>query len=166
MATSSTSASPIEAEMNADRLHFEDFPPGEVTSYGSYPLTLEEIVDFAREFDPQPFHLDDDAARHTLLGGLAASGWHGCAILMRLNCDGFLNAATSMGAPGIDEVKWLKPLRPGMTLAVRRTTLEARPSKSRPEMGLVKFLFELVTSDGDVVLTQLGSIMFARRQVA
>jgi acyl dehydratase len=165
-ATSFTSALPIEAGMSEGILHFEDFQPGDVVAYGSYRLTREEIIDFAREYDPQPFHLDDEAARHTLLGGLAASGWHGCAILMRLNCDGFLNRATSMGAPGIDEVKWLKPLRPGMTLAVRRTTLEARPSKSRPEMGLVKFLFELVTLDGDVVLTQLGSIMFERRQAA
>jgi acyl dehydratase len=152
--------------MSGGKLHFEDFPAGEVASYGAYHLTGEDIVAFAEEFDPQPFHLDDEAARDTLLGGLAASGWHGCAILMRLNCDGFLNASTSMGAPGIDEVKWLKPLRPGMTLGVRRTTLEARPSKGRPEMGLVKFLFELVTTEGEVVLTQLGSIMFGRRRAA
>jgi acyl dehydratase len=152
--------------MSKEKLHFEDFSPDEVTTYGSHLLTSEEIVAFAEEFDPQPFHLDDEVARHTLLGGLAASGWHGCAILMRLNCDGFLNASTSMGAPGVDEVKWLKPLRPGMTLSVRRTTLAARASKSRPEMGLVRFLFELVTAEGEVVLTQLGSIMFGRRRYA
>jgi acyl dehydratase len=150
--------------MSADAtLHFEDFPAGEVASYGSYLLTWEEIIAYAADYDPQPFHMDEEAAARTLLGGLAASGWHGCAILMRLNCDGFLNRATSMGAPGIDEVKWLRPLRPGVTLSVRRTTLEARPSKSRPEMGLVKFLFELVADDKEVVLTQSGSIMFGRR---
>ena len=99
-----------------------------------------------------------------MLGGLAASGWHACAILMRLNCDGFLNRSTSMGAPGIDEVKWLKPLRPGVTLGVRRSVIEARASKSRPEMGLVTFLFELSTETGEVVMTQLGSIMFGRRE--
>jgi acyl dehydratase len=144
-------------------LHFEDFVPGEVLTYGHYHLTREEIIAFAAEYDPQPFHMDEVAGAASLLGGLAASGWHGCAILMRLNCDGFLLDAASMGAPGIDEVKWLRPLRPGMVLSVRRTVLEARASKSRPGMGLVKFLFELMTQTGEVVLTQEGSIMFGRR---
>lgn len=143
-------------------LQFEDFAPGSVVTYGAHLLTREEIVEFASEYDPQPFHLDEEAARHTLLGGLSASGWHACSILMRLNCDGFLNRSTSMGAPGIDEVKWLKPLRPGVTLGVRRTCLEARPSRSRPEMGLVKFHFELVTTEGEVIMTQTCSIMFGR----
>ncbi|WP_448953546.1 MaoC family dehydratase [Labrys neptuniae] len=147
-------------------LHFEDFPVGEITTYGSYALTREAILAFAREYDPQPFHLDDEAAKGTMLGGLAASGWHGCAILMRLNCDGFMLNSTSMGAPGIDEVKWLAPIRPDVTLSVRRTTLEARASRSRPEMGLVKFLFELIADEKTVVMTQEGSIMFGRRQAA
>lgn len=149
--------------MTPDTLHFEDFPPGEVATYGSYPVTADAIIAFALEFDPQPFHLDEEAGRKTMLGGLAASGWHSCAILMRLNCDGFLNRSTSMGAPGIDEVKWLRPLRPGVVVGVRRTTIEARASRSKPGLGLVKFLFELTTETGDVVMTQLGSIMFARR---
>jgi acyl dehydratase len=152
--------------MKAPLLWFEDFVPGEVATYGSHLLTREEILAFASEFDPQPFHLDEEAARATLLGGLAASGWHACAILMRLNCDGFLNASAAMGAPGIDEVKWLKPLRAGVRLGVRRTVLEARPSQSRPVMGLVKFLFELVTEAGEVTMTQTGSIMFARGRAA
>jgi acyl dehydratase len=147
-------------------LHFEDFPVGEVVTYGSYILTREAILAFAREYDPQPFHLDEEAARHTMLGGLAASGWHACAILMRLNCDGFLLNSTSMGAPGIDEVKWLAPLRPDVTLSVRRSTLEARTSNSRPELGFVKFLFELIADETTVVTTQLCSIMFGRRQAA
>jgi acyl dehydratase len=145
-------------------LHFEDFPVGEVVTYGSYKLTREAILAFAREYDAQPFHLDEEAAKDTLLGGLAASGWHACAIMMRLNCDGFLSNSTSMGAPGIDEVKWLAPLRPDITLSVRRTTLEARTSKSRPELGFVKFLFELVADEKAVVTTQVCSIMFGRRQ--
>ena len=147
-----------------DLLHFEDFSVGDVVHYGAYRLTADEIVAFAREFDPQPFHLDEEAGRGTMLGGLAASGWHACAILMRLNCDGFLNRSTSMGAPGIDEVKWLRPLRPGMVLAVRRTILETRASSSRPQMGLVKFLFEMTADGSEVVMSQLGSIMFGRRQ--
>jgi acyl dehydratase len=147
-------------------LHFEDFIPGDVTQYGSYLLSRAEIVAFAGEFDAQPFHLDEAAGRESMLGGLAASGWHACAILMRLNCDGFLNASTSMGAPGIDEVKWLRPLRPGTTLSVRRTVVGTRASKSRPAMGLVTFLFELLDHDGEVVMTQAGSIMFGRRAAA
>jgi acyl dehydratase len=149
--------------MTERMLHFEDFAPGDIATYGRYRLTREEIIAFAAEYDPQPFHMDEVAGGASLLGGLAASGWHGCAILMRLNCDGFLLGATSMGAPGIDEVKWLRPLRPGMVLGVRRTVLETRASKSRPDMGLVKFLFELTTEAGEVVLTQEGSIMFGRR---
>jgi acyl dehydratase len=152
--------------MQPARLHFEDFVPGEIASYGSYLLTREDLVAFSLEFDPQPFHLDEAAAEHSMLGGLAASGWHACAILMRLNCDGFLNRSTSMGAPGVDEVKWLKPLRPGTTLSVRRTVLDARASRSRPGMGLVKFLFELVDQHGEAVMTQAGSIMFGRRPAA
>jgi acyl dehydratase len=150
-------------ERTSGHLAFEDFTPGETVQYGDRLVTRDEIVEFAREFDPQPFHLDEAAARETMLGGLAASGWHMCAILMRLNCDGFLLRATSMGAPGIDEVKWLRPLRPGARVFVRRTVLDARASKSRPSMGLVKFLFELVNGDGDVLMTQEGSIMFGRR---
>ena len=147
-------------------LHYEDFPVGEIVTYGSYNLTREAIVAFAREYDAQPFHLDDEAARDTMLGGLAASGWHACAIMMRLNCDGFLLNTTSMGAPGIDEVKWLAPLRPNVTLSVRRTTLEVRASKSRPELGFVKFLFELLADEQTVVTTQVCSIMFGRRLAA
>ena len=98
-----------------------------------------------------------------MLGGLAASGWHACAILMRLNCDGFMVGSTSMGAPGIEEVKWLMPLRPGVVLSVRRTTLEARVSKSRPDMGLVRFLFELIADGQALIMTQQGVIMFGRR---
>jgi len=144
-------------------LHFEDFPVGEVLTYGAHHLTRDEIIAFAGEFDPQPFHLDEAAAKQTMLGGLAASGWHACAILMRLNCDGFMVGSTSMGAPGIEEVKWLMPLRPGVVLSVRRTTLEARVSKSRPDMGLVRFLFELIADGQALIMTQQGVIMFGRR---
>lgn len=147
--------------MTSRLVTFEDFVPGEIATYGDHLVAAEDIIAFASEFDPQPFHLDDEAARSTLLGGLAASGWHSCAILMRLNCDGFLTRSTSMGAPGIDEVRWLKPVRPGMRLSVRRTVVDVRASRSRPEMGLVKFLFELI-GDGETVMTQEGSIMFGR----
>src|ERR1700682_125628 len=98
------------------RIYFEDIVPGSVITFGPRTITREEIIAFAAEFDPQPMHLDEEAAKKTMLGGLSASGWHSCAIMMRLIYDGFLVNAASMGAPGIDEVKWLKPVRPGGSL--------------------------------------------------
>ena len=120
------------------KLHWEDIQPGEVTTYGPRLVTREEIIAFAAEFDPQPMHLDETAASATMLGGLAASGWHSCCLLMRVIADGFVNQTHSMGAPGIDEVRWLKPLRPGTQVRVRTTVLETRAPKSRPEFGFVK----------------------------
>ena len=148
------------------KFYFEDFSPGWTAEYGPRRVTREEMIGFAAQYDPQPMHLDEEAARKTMLGGLGASGWHTCAILMKMIADNLLLDAASMGAPGIDEVKWLAPLRPGVTLSVRRTTLEVRPSKSRPELGFVKFLFELIADETTVVTTQLCSIMFGRRQAA
>ena len=144
------------------RLHFEDFPVGEVVSYGSYEVTAEEIVAFAREFDPQPFHLDAAAARDSILGGLAASGWHVCAMFMRMMYDGYLAETASMGSPGIDEVKWLKPVHAGEVLSCRRTTRAARISAKRPEMGLVTFQWELFNAAGekktDIVGTSIVTV--------
>jgi acyl dehydratase len=149
--------------MSAKR-HWEDFAPGAVEIYGPRLVTREEIVAFAAEFDPQPMHLDEMAASATLLGGLAASGWHSCCLLMRLLADGILLDAASMGAPGVDEVRWLKPLRPGTQIRLRATVLGTRVSKSRPERGFVKFLFE-VLDEQDAVLTDLTcSQMLVRRE--
>ncbi len=144
-------------------LYFEDFPPGSVLEFGAYPVTKDEIVAFAAAFDPQPVHLDEKAAQHSMLGGLSASGWHTCAILMRLNCDGYLNITDGRGAPGIDEVKWLKPVRPGMTLGVRAEVLAARVSQSRPSIGLVQFRFDVHDQDGVAVMTQTNFVMIGRR---
>src|SRR5262245_51344909 len=124
-------------------LYFEDFPQGEVVEFGRYEVTAEEIIRFAKEFDPQPFHLDEAAAKASLLGGLCASGWHVCAILMRLMCDGYLCRSASMGSNGIDEVKWVRPVYAGETLTCRRTTLAHSVSAKRPEMGIVTFRWEL-----------------------
>ena len=132
------------------KLHWEDFKPGAVAVYGPRLVTREEIVAFAAEFDPQPMHLDEAAASATLLGGLGASGWHTCCLLMRMIADGFMLNSSSMGAPGIDEVRWLKPLRPGTQIRVRATVLDKRASNSRPEMGLVKFRYEVLDEAGRV----------------
>jgi acyl dehydratase len=142
---------------------FEDFVPGEITTFGAYPVTKEEVIAFASQFDPQPFHLDEEAGRASMLGGLAASGWHTCAIMMRLMFDHFMDGSTSIGAPGIDEVRWIRPVFPGDVLSVRREILEARPSASRPDRGVVRFRFELMNQKGEVVMEQTNPIFFARR---
>jgi len=145
------------------KLFWEDFVEGSVAEYGPRLVTREEIVAFAAEFDPQAMHLDEDAARSTMLGGLAASGWHTCVLLNRLVVDGLINNAHSMGAPGVDEVKWLKPVRPGDRLVVRAEAVNKRASRSRPEMGLVSFRFELRNQAGETVMTLAFSLMLARR---
>ena len=143
--------------------YFEDFPPGHAAEYGPRVVTREEIVAFAAEFDPQPMHLDEAAASASMLGGLAASGWHSCCLLMRLISDGFLLKSSFLGAPGVEEVRWLAPVRPGTALTARATVLEARPSRSRPEMGLIKFRFELTDEAGTSLMMLTVNPMFGRR---
>ncbi|HEX8662747.1 MAG TPA: MaoC family dehydratase [Beijerinckiaceae bacterium] len=145
------------------RLHFEDFSPGTADVPGSITVTKEAIVAFAREFDAQPFHTGEEAARRTFAGGLIASGWHTCGLLMRLCADGFINDASSMGAPGVEELKWLKVVRPGDTLRARYTVLESKASRSRPEMGLVRIHYELLNQADEVVMTQRNWAMLGRR---
>ena len=145
--------------------HWEDFTPGSVAVYGPRLVTREEIVGFAAEFDPQPMHLDEMAASATPLGGLAASGWHSCCILMRIIAEGFINDSHSMGAPGVDEVRWLRPLRPGTQVRVRATVLETRASNSLPDVGFVKYLFEML-DEQDAVLTAMTSPLMIRRRGA
>jgi acyl dehydratase len=148
------------------KLYWEDFIVGSVAEFGSRLVTREEIIAFAAEFDPQPMHMDEEFARSTMLGGLAASGWHTCAIEMRMIVDGFMGDSDSMGSPGIDEVRWIKPVRPGDRLTLRRTILEARPLRSRPEWGLVRFRFELINQAGETVMRQENINMFGRRQAS
>jgi acyl dehydratase len=145
------------------KLHWEDFKKGAVAVYGPRLVTREEIVGFAAEFDPQPMHLDEAAGRATMLGGLAASGWHSCCLIMRMIADGFVLDSSSMGGPGVDEVRWLKPLRPGARIRVRTTVLETRASASRPQMGLVKFLCEVIDETDATLTTLITTLMFGRR---
>lgn len=146
-----------------DKLHFEDFKAGDVAIYGPRHVTREEIVAFAAEFDPQPMHLDEAAAAGTLLGGLGGSGWHSCSLLMRMIADGFILNSTSMGSPGVEEVRWLRPLRPGTNLRVRMTVLETRTSKSRPDMGLVRMTFDMVDDADTPLTTMVTTLMMGRR---
>jgi acyl dehydratase len=146
------------------KYHWEDFKSGAVTVYGPRLVTREEIVAFASEFDPQPMHLDEAAASATILGGLGASGWHTCCLLMRMIADGFILDSSSMGSPGIEEVRWLKPLRPGTNIRIRTTVLDTRASGSRPEMGLTKFLMEVLDDTDAILTTLITTLMFRRRE--
>ncbi len=146
-------------------LYFEDFFEGQSMTFGDYAVTRQEIVDFATQFDPQSFHLDDEAARQTPLGGLAASGWHTSAMGMRMICDGFLDRSASLGAPGIDEVRWLKPVRPGDRLSITSRVTATRRSRSRPDRGIVTFAFGMYNQAGDCVMTQANSVMLGCRDV-
>src|SRR5262245_45607051 len=123
--------------MTGKRWAFEDFVEGASMTFGSKTITADEIIEFAGEFDPQPMHLDEAAGKASLLGGLAASGWHTCCIFMRMLCDGFLLDSTSQGSPGIDYAKWKRPVVAGDRLTGRVTIVSARASKSRPGIGLV-----------------------------
>jgi acyl dehydratase len=144
------------------KLYFEDFAPGRVMEFGPRRIAREEIVAFAAEFDPQPMHMDEEAARHTMAGGLIASGWHTCCLLMRMIADGFVLASSSMGAPGVDEVRWLAPVRPGDDLFVRVEVVETRASQSRPDRGFVRCAFEMRNQDA-AVMTLTSSLMIGRR---
>ena len=147
------------------RYWFEDFPVGTTRSFGGLPVSREAVIAFASQFDPQPFHLDDEAAAATLFGRLSASGWHTCAMAMRMMCDGYLLDSASLGSPGIDNLRWLAPVFPGDTLHARMDVLEARPMKSRPHVGLVRSSWTITKHDGTEVLTMEGWGMFRRRGV-
>jgi acyl dehydratase len=148
------------------QLHWEDFTPGRVFEHGPRRLPRDEMIAFAREFDPQPMHIDEAAARQSMLGGLAASGWYICCIMMRMAVDAFAGRSSSMGAPGVDEVRWLKPVHPDDELTLRATVLETRVSKSRPEMGFVRFEFELFNARNERVMSLFSSMMMQRRDKA
>jgi acyl dehydratase len=146
-------------------LHFDDFEVGQVIDLGTYAVTAEEIREFASEFDPQPFHLDEDAAKASLLGGLAASGWHVCAMFMRLLAIGWLNKTYSMGSNGVPEVKWLKPVYAGEVLSGAVTVVSKRVSSKRPEMGIFQCLVELVNEAGEKK-TEMTAVVFMRVKAA
>ena len=137
---------------NMPSIYFEDIEIGRVVPLGSTSVTTADIKAYARAFDPQPLHLDEEAAKHTMIGRLCASGWHSCAILMRLLCDGFLLDASSLGSPGMAEVKFLRPVFPDEPLSARWTCLSKRPLKSRADVGSCRMVFELLNGQGEVAL--------------
>jgi acyl dehydratase len=144
-------------------LTFEDFPPGRVGTFGPRHVTREEILAFAAEFDPQPMHLDEEAARRSMLNGLAGSGWHLCAIIMRMMFDGFIGRTGSLGSPGVNELRWLAPLRPGDDLMLDVDVTEARLSRSRPETGIVTFKAVVRNAAGQVLCEMISPILVGSR---
>jgi acyl dehydratase len=143
--------------------HFEDFAVGESQQLGSHTMTESEIIAFARKYDPQPFHIDPDAARATMFGGLIASGWHTCAVLMRLLAAAARRQhAEATGSPGVDSCRWIKPVRPGDTLSAASTVLQTWPSRSRP-IGFVRSRLEMHNQRGELVLSLVGVSMYHRR---
>jgi acyl dehydratase len=145
------------------RYAFEDFTVGQVIACGSRTVTADEIVAYARQFDPQPFHVDEDAGKASIFGSLIASGWHTAALAMRLACDAYLLDAASLGSPGIDELRWLKPVRAGDTLRLDIVTLESRPSTSKPDRGVVTSEWRVRNQHHDLVMTMRGMGMFLKR---
>jgi len=148
------------------RYWWEDLQVGETRDLGTITPTEEETVAFARQFDPQPFHLDAEAAKASVFGALSASGWHTCAMAMRLTVDGMLRHSSSLGSPGLENLKWLKPVYPGDVLSLRHTILDSRALRKRPDTGMVRSRWEMFNQDGDKVLEMEGYGFFRRRHPA
>ena len=148
------------------KYYWEDMATGQVRDLGSITPTREEIIAFATQFDPQPFHLDDAAAKASVFGALSASGWHTCAMAMRLMVTNFLHETSSLGSPGLENIKWMKPVFPGDTLRLQSTVLETKPMGKRAEVGMTRNLWEMFNQHGDKVLHMEGWGMFRRRTPA
>lgn len=142
---------------------FEDFPEGLVMNYGGHVMTREAIIDFARQFDPHDFHIDEEAAKRSLLGGLSASGWHTASALMRMHCDAWLLQTDAVGSPGIPEARWLRPVRPGDILRVEAKVTSARLSASRPGLGIVETIYRVLNQKDEEVMTLNGVLMARTR---
>ncbi|MEM5429134.1 MaoC family dehydratase [Cupriavidus oxalaticus] len=144
-------------------LYFEDFEVGSRRELGSYVVTEEELLAFARQYDPQPFHIDKEAAAKSIYGGLISSGWMTCSIMMRLLVLSTTGKSASMGSPGVDEIRWIKPVFAGDTLTVVLNVLDTRPSQSKPDRGIVHTQWEATNQRGELVCTVKGMGMYGRR---
>ena len=149
--------------MSESSWYFEDFFAGQEIELGTRTVSEEEIIAYATQFDPQPFHVDHDAAAASMFGGVIASGWHTCSMMMRLVVDGLMAASSSMGSPGVDKVRWILPVRAGDTLAVTYLTTAVKASASRPDRGVVWSTWKAVNQHGQLVCTIEGMGMFGRR---
>jgi acyl dehydratase len=139
--------------VSVNQRYFEDYVEGSTFEYGEISLTAEEIMEFARRYDPQPIHVDSEYAARGPFAGLIASGWHTAGVMMRLLADNFISHVASMASPGVDEIRWLLPVRPGDTLSIRVTVLETRRSRSKPDRGIVRSLVEVLNQNKEVVMS-------------
>lgn len=146
-----------------NRRYFEDYVPGEVHEFGSTLVGEDELIEFARRYDPQPFHIDAEAARASHFGGLITSGWHTCAMVMRMMVDHYVSAVGGLGSPGVDEIRWLVPVRPGDELRVQIEILETRASRSKPDRGIVRSHVAVRNQKDEVVMTMKTLGMMRRR---
>jgi len=146
--------------------YLEDITVGQVTEFPPRHVTEDEIIAFAREYDPQPFHLDREVAKQSLFGGLCASGWHTIGMMMRLMVDHMIGHYASMGSPGVDQLRWLKPVFPGDTLHLRGEVTAMKPSQSKPDRGVITTRYELRNQKGEMVLTMTGKGIYGRRPQA
>ncbi|MCI0547872.1 MAG: MaoC family dehydratase [Candidatus Rokubacteria bacterium] len=147
----------------SDLAYFEDVVVGETRRFGSYRVTAEEIVEFARQFDPQPFHLDEEAARPTMFGGLIASGWHTAAMLIRMVADHAIPGTASAGALGFDDLQWRVPVRPGDVLSVESVIRERAVSRRRSDRGTVKIEWRVLNQRDEVVMSLVSLVIYRRR---
>ncbi len=152
--------------MSVIHLYWEDFAVGQVRDLGQISPSREDIIAFATQFDPQPFHLDDAAGEASVFGGLCASGWHTCALAMRLMVTNFLHETSSLGSPGLENIQWKKPVYPNDSLRLQTTVLETKPMGRRLDVGMTRNLWEMFNQHGDKVLTMEGWGMFRRRYPA
>ncbi len=135
-----------------DDRYFEDYEAGAVYQLGSVEVDETEVIEFAKRYDPQPFHIDPESAKESMFGGIIASGWHTASMMMRIIVDNYLSSVASLGSPGVDELRWLQPVRPGDTLSVRATILDTRRSRSKPDRGIVKSQVEVLNQNDEVVM--------------
>lgn len=147
-----------------DLMHLEDFQPGQTFDLGSIEVTHDQVVDFAKQFDPQPFHIDIDAGGQSIFGGLIASGWHTCSLMMRLVVDNLFSRTATLGSPGVNQIRWMLPVRPGDTLTASTRVLAVTSSVSKPDRGTVEFHYEVRNQSDQQVLAMQGISMFRRRE--
>ena len=148
------------------KIFYEDIKIGETEEFGTYPVTREEVIDFASKYDPQPFHMDEELAKNSVFGDLCASGWHTGAMMMNMLVNQTMGSGmASMGSPGLDKVEWLKPVFPGDTLSLRGKIIEKRESKSRPNLGLLKSEYEVLNQKSEVVMRTVANSMILKRPI-
>ncbi len=146
--------------------YFEDFKVGDTEEFGNYKTSQEDIIEFATEFDPQPFHIDPDAAKEHFFGGIIASGWHTGSMLMRMIVDNQVLASSSMGSPGIDELRWIQPVRPSEILNAQSEVLSSTPHKYKDDRGFVKFKHTILNQNREIKMTMISTILFGKRPAA